>query len=377
MIKNNQKKKLITIASQTQLINSSGNTETNPCVGLLNNQLDQCVKKYILTNPDPRTSGSMLGYYLVVSPKKVSEKIIIIRNLYQNQNVKNKCYDMFLRAGNYTYTLLGDKALAYNLIICRSMFKVGLYQAMKGKFAKKKLIQMVSTICDLDPEKNGCADGIGRLIYDYGYSFKDASKACTHGDTLSAPNESFYEGCMGGYGNWSRYGSFFKEYKSIQEVRTKLCANIDTRGFTTCMGYGMRSYVRNGLETGNFQSRLDEYYEKCMVNPVEDIKSFCSAYLGFTLADVYNDRNGLGQPLKGKPLSAKVDHYCQADEPCLANFISWYINQWAFSNDGKLNIEGSNQVCKNLLVASKNYCYQALSFETDRYNKRLVKAAKE
>lgn len=359
------------------LLNSQSKTQDNPCGEKESIELTSCVRNFILTEKDPKLSGSMLGFYLAVNEKSIKENTDFIKTLYQKQDVKNKCYDMLLRAGNLAYTIIGEKAFAYDLIICRSVFKVGIYQAQKGMISKNQAIKEFSHLCDQDPEKNGCADGIGRLVYEYGYSFKDASKACAYGETISAKNETFYEGCMGGYGNWSRYAPYFKDYTSINMVRTTYCKGIDIRGFLTCMGYGMRSYVRSGLTNGGYQEKLDEYYQTCMVKPASDIASFCSGYLGFTLADVYNDRSGLGEPLSGKALSSKIDKYCQADQACLSNFISWYINQWAFSNDGKLNIQGSNEVCSNIKIINTKYCFEYINYEVDRYEKRLIKASQE
>lgn len=359
------------------LVADQGRTIQNPCRETSEKKLTSCVTDFLKTSKDGVAGGSLLGYYLLLSQNPIEQKQKYLRELIQDPIIKNNCYSSFMRAGKYASLIMGEKASIYSSPLCRSTFQVGVIQGLQGRISKEKSLSLMSVLCDLDPEKNGCADAVGRLVYEYGYTFADASKACVHTDTISAKLEFFYEGCVGGFANWSRYADFFKGYTSIQDVRPKYCANIDERGFLPCMGYGMRSYVRSGLIIGGYQEKLDEFYNQCMVIKEESIQPFCSGYLGYTISDVYNDRNGGAPILQGKALALKVDHYCQDNESCLENFVSWYTNQWAFNLDGELNLKGATQVCQNLLIANTTKCQAVIESSLERYNKRLIKAAQE
>jgi hypothetical protein len=291
---------------------------------------------------------------------------------------KNDCYTTLEEAGIEYAQQVGKKALNFESAICRSVFKLGILEYFKGKIPVKESKNYIAHLCDLDPEKNGCADGVGRLAYYYGFTAKESSELCKVGEVGVPEIETYFEGCMGGYGNWSRFGDFWNSYESINDVFSKYCNGVDDRGIPSCLGYGLRSYVRFGLTDGSSERRLIEFYNLCKLRG--DIKSFCGVYVGFTLADVYNDYPSGKGILKGKALANKVDQYCDFDSraDCYASFVAWYINQWTFSFVGELAIEDTNNVCQNLrLMSDRELCNTRVRAEIDRYKGRINNAKKE
>ena len=335
-----------------------------------------CFKGYLDFSKD-RTGNEDLIVKLLLWDEEYSKTVL--RSFMELSEFKNDCYSTLGEAGSKFAKQRGSKAVKFELTICRSAFKLGVLEGLKGQISVEKSKEYIAHLCDLDPEKNGCTDGVGRLAYYYGFTAKESSELCKIGEVGVAEIETYFEGCMGGYGNWSRFGSLWANYSSIDDVFTKYCFEVDERGLPSCLGYGMRSYVRFGLENGSAERRLNEFYQVCRSRV--EVKDFCGIYLGFVLADVYNDKYGKGTILKSSRMASKLDRYCNIDKPqdCYSSFVAWYLNQWTFSSkDGSFAKEETLAICAALSSkGNKELCQERVVEEEKRYLGRLVNASKE
>lgn len=335
-----------------------------------------CFKNFLDFSRD-RSSNKELIVNLLLWNEEYGKSIL--RSFMEVPEFKNDCYSTLGEAGSEFAKQKGIEAVKFELAICRSAFKLGILEGLKGQIPVEKSKEYIAHLCDQDPEKNGCTDGVGRLAYFYGFSAKESSELCKVGEVGVAEIETYFEGCMGGYGNWSRFGSFWANYSTINDVFTKYCLGVDERGLSSCLGYGMRSYVRFGLVDGSAEGRLNEFYEVCRTN--REINDFCGIYLGFVLADVYNDKYGKTPILEGAKMASKLDRYCKIGKPndCYSSFVAWYLNQWTFSSkDGKFAKEETLAICTALANEdNRDFCRKRVAEEEKRYDGRLVNASNE
>lgn len=308
------------------------------------------------------------------NPENLAGSLSSITKIYEESNrLSGDCHGVLQRAGEDIYEKYGVKSLELlntEFSVCRSMLKVGVLIGAKDELTAEVFTDKASKLCITDPEKNGCADGIGQLIFLKGLDASYVSKACEFGARDTAAADYFLEGCIGGYVNWARFSPIWNMMESI-EGAPQFCAKASKESYKQCLGYALRTYVRAGLENDTSIKKLEEMIDYCGKN--KDITATCQPYLGFVIADVYNaSPTGEGNS-KPEVIAKVLERVCGKDQSgiCLTSFVSWYMNQWGFTDHSQFDEVKVKVICDNL-VRQKELCIRQVSSEVERFNNRVI-----
>jgi len=303
---------------------------------------------------------------------KQSQDILNFLMLKTN-HLANSC-DLVLQA-------LGklESKYPYNYIIghqCRSAEKTG-YLLNNTSEKLEIYLKQTANICLGDPDQNGCADNIGYLILARDLSIQTAAQYCLLGRKIDSPQVSFFEGCLGGYLNRFRFTAKAQNLNTIEKA-VNFCSglkNIQLRGYSTCLGNILRTYVRIGLPTNQAKKRFLEFRKYCLANPA--FYNTCGMFLGYTINDIFSDQR-YPSYLDYKKLPYIINQTCIQDRgnnsPCLEAFVSWYLNQWALNIPGRYqsNIRNLSYICQHLNAPfQQSDCFLYTKKEDLRYKNRI------